>query len=70
MGEGDDQNNSCRRSYLLVRKENFMTEGVKKRNSTRISQMYEVGLPFVCSANDRWFATQLELQGTWMPCSG
>jgi pre-mRNA cleavage complex 2 protein Pcf11 len=60
-GEGDDRGNSRRRRYSLVRKENFTTDGVKKRNDAVISQLYEVGLPFVCSADGRRFTTQLEL---------
>ncbi len=62
MGEGDNLNNSHRRRYLLVRKENFMIKGVKKCNDAVIVQLYMVGLPFVCSANSRWFATLLELR--------
>ena len=69
-GEGggddhDDRNNNRsrrrRKRYSLVRKENFTTEGVRKRNDAVIAQLYEVGLPFVCSADGRRFATQLEL---------
>ncbi len=50
-----------RRSYSLVKRENFTTEGVKRRNDGVIAQLYEVGLPFVCSADGRRFGTQLEL---------
>ena len=46
---------------MLVKKENFMTVGMKKRNDAVIAQLYEVGLPFVCSADGKRFATLLEL---------
>jgi len=64
FGEGNGNNNSSRRRrrrYSLVKKENFTNEGIKKRNDAVIAQLYEVGLPFVCSADGRRFATQLEL---------
>lgn len=50
-----------KRRYSLVKRVKFTTEGVKERNDTVIAQLYEVGLPFVCSADGRRFATQLEL---------
>lgn len=61
---GDENiNNSNRRKrrYSLVKKEKFTTEGVKERNDAVIARLYEVGLPFVCSADGRRFGTQLEL---------
>ena len=45
----------------MVRKEEFTNEGIKKHNDAVIAQLYEVGLPFICSADGRRFATQLEL---------
>ena len=39
----------------------FTNEGVKKKNDTIISMLYEVGLPFVSSADGRRFRSQLEL---------
>ncbi|KAL7533095.1 hypothetical protein ACHAXR_005036 [Thalassiosira sp. AJA248-18] len=60
--DGNSNNNSRRRRrYSLVKKENFTNEGIKKRNDAVIAQLYEVGLPFVCSADGRRFGTQLEL---------
>lgn len=50
-----------RKRYSLVKKENFTNEGIRKHNDTVIAQLYEVGLPFVCSADGRRFASQLEL---------
>eukprot|EP00578_Thalassiosira_sp_NH16_P020828 CAMPEP_0181082970 /NCGR_PEP_ID=MMETSP1071-20121207/3907_1 /TAXON_ID=35127 /ORGANISM="Thalassiosira sp., Strain NH16" /LENGTH=567 /DNA_ID=CAMNT_0023164595 /DNA_START=61 /DNA_END=1764 /DNA_ORIENTATION=+ len=61
FGGGNGQNNRRRRRYSLVKPENFTNDGLKKRNDAVIAQLYEVGLPFVCSADGRRFATQLEL---------
>ncbi|KAL3800746.1 hypothetical protein ACHAW5_009316 [Stephanodiscus triporus] len=61
FGEDDDRSRSRRRRYSLVKKENFTTEGIRKHNDAVIAQLYEVGLPFVCSADGRRFSTQLEL---------
>lgn len=55
------ENQKRKRRYSLVKKEKFTTEGVKERNDAVIARLYEVGLPFVCSADGRRFATQLEL---------
>lgn len=60
-GEETTGGRSRRRRYSLVKKENFTNEGIKKRNDAVIAQLYEVGLPFICSADGRRFATQLEL---------
>ena len=60
-GEGGNTSNIRRRRYSLVKKEDFTSEGLKKRNDAVIAQLYEVGLPFICSADGRRFATQLEL---------
>ncbi|KAL3784872.1 hypothetical protein HJC23_012475 [Cyclotella cryptica] len=54
-------NQKRKRRYSLVKKEKFTTDGVKERNDAVIARLYEVGLPFVCSADGRRFATQLEL---------
>ena len=58
---GTEAKSKRRRRYSLVRKENFTNEGIKKRNDAVIAQLYEVGLPFVCSADGRRFASQLDL---------
>jgi len=60
-GEAASGGRSRRRRYSLVRKENFTNEGIKKRNDAVIAQLYEVGLPFICSADGRRFGSQLEL---------
>jgi len=60
--EDDDEKRSKRkRRYSIVKKENFTNDGVRKRNDAVISQLYEVGLPFICSTDGRRFASQLEL---------
>mmetsp|Transcript_31695 Transcript_31695/g.66650 ORF Transcript_31695/g.66650 Transcript_31695/m.66650 type:complete len:546 (-) Transcript_31695:423-2060(-) len=61
FGEGNGNSSRRRRRYSLVKSENFTNEGIKKRNDAVIAQLYEVGLPFICSADGRRFATQLEL---------
>ena len=62
FGIGEDTSSSRRkRRYSLVKKEKFTTEGIKEHNDAVISRLYEVGLPFVCSADGRRFATQIEL---------
>lgn len=61
IGEDDTSNNRRKRRYSLVRKERFTTEGIKEHNDAVIARLYEVGLPFVCSADGRRFATQIEL---------
>lgn len=50
-----------KRRYSLVKPQLFTTEGIKERNDAVIARLYEVGLPFVCSADGRRFGTQLEL---------
>jgi pre-mRNA cleavage complex 2 protein Pcf11 len=63
-GGGGDCGSSThrrRKRYSLVKKENFTNEGIRKHNDAVIAQLYEVGLPFVCSADGRRFASQLEL---------
>ena len=62
FGIGEDNSASRRkRRYSLVKKEKFTTEGIKEHNDAVIARLYEVGLPFVCSADGRRFATQIEL---------
>lgn len=62
FGIGEDSTASRRkRRYSLVTKEKFTTEGIKEHNDAVIARLYEVGLPFVCSADGRRFATQIEL---------
>ena len=50
-----------KRRYSLVKPSKFTTDGIKERNDAVIARLYEVGLPFVCSADGRRFGTQLEL---------
>ena len=50
-----------KRRYSLVKPQKFTTEGIKERNDAVIARLYEVGLPFVCSADGRRFGTQIEL---------
>jgi pre-mRNA cleavage complex 2 protein Pcf11 len=62
--EEDDDNNKQskrKRRYSIVKKENFTNDGVRKRNDAVIAQLYEVGLPFICSTDGRRFASQIEL---------
>ncbi|KAL9188463.1 hypothetical protein ACHAXT_006841 [Thalassiosira profunda] len=64
LGVGGDTNTGGirrKRRYSIVKKDDFTNEGVRKHNDAVIAQLYEVGLPFVCSADGRRFATQLEL---------
>jgi len=48
-------------SFVKVDKSLFTNDGLKKKNNTVVGVLYEVGLPFVSSADGRRFATQLEL---------
>jgi pre-mRNA cleavage complex 2 protein Pcf11 len=61
--EEDDDNKQSKRKrrYSIVKKENFTNDGVRKRNDAVIAQLYEVGLPYICSTDGRRFASQLEL---------
>jgi pre-mRNA cleavage complex 2 protein Pcf11 len=47
--------------FTKVNKKLFTNEGIKKKNEAVIGILYEVGLPFVSSADGRRFGTQLEL---------
>ncbi len=62
IGVGSGSGDSSRKKrYSLVRQEKFTTDGLKERNDAVVSRLYEVGLPFVCSADGRRFGTQIEL---------
>jgi len=63
FGSGGDNGSGTRRKrrYSIVKPAKFTNEGIKERNDAVIAQLYEVGLPFVCSADGRRFGTQLEL---------
>jgi pre-mRNA cleavage complex 2 protein Pcf11 len=54
MNDEDDDNKQSKRKrrYSIVKKENFTNDGVRKRNDAVISQLYEVGLPFVLPMDD------------------
>ena len=60
-GGGGGGSRRRRKRYSLVKKENFTNEGIRQHNDAVIAQLYEVGLPFVCSADGKRFASQLEL---------
>jgi pre-mRNA cleavage complex 2 protein Pcf11 len=60
-GDNNKQSSKRKRRYSIVKKENFTNDGVRKRNDAVIAQLYEVGLPFICSTDGRRFASQLEL---------
>ena len=59
--QGESPMMKRKRRYSLVKPQKFTTEGIKERNDAVIARLYEVGLPFVCSADGRRFGTQLEL---------
>jgi pre-mRNA cleavage complex 2 protein Pcf11 len=46
---------------FTIDKSEFTNNGIKKKNASVIGLLYEVGLPFISSADGRRFATQLEL---------
>ena len=52
---------SAARSFFQIDKDLFTNDGVKKLNEAIVGLLYEIGLPFVSSADGRRFATQLEL---------
>ena len=45
----------------VIDKVKFTNEGLKEKNDSAISRLYEGGLAFVCPADGRRFATQIEL---------
>jgi pre-mRNA cleavage complex 2 protein Pcf11 len=47
-------------SAKAIDKTKFTTEGLKEKNDAVIARLYDGGLPFVCSADGRRFATQIE----------
>ena len=49
------------RGFFAIDKKLFTNEGIKKRNMAIVGLLYEIGLPFISSADGRRFATQLEL---------
>jgi pre-mRNA cleavage complex 2 protein Pcf11 len=49
------------RSAFGVDRTQFTNKGIKEKNETVIGFLYEVGLPFLSSADGRRFASQLEL---------
>lgn len=49
------------RLFHAIDIKNFTNDGVKVRDATVIATLYEVGLPFVSSADGRRFASQIEL---------
>ena len=58
---GPSSQGAMRRRYSLVRPDKFTNDGLKERNDAVVASLYEVGLPYVCSADGRRFASQLEL---------
>lgn len=49
------------RHFPSIDKSLFTNEGVKKKDETVIGSLYEIGLPFVSTADGKRFATQTEL---------
>jgi pre-mRNA cleavage complex 2 protein Pcf11 len=49
------------RHFLSIDKSLFTNEGVKTKDETVIGSLYEIGLPFVSTADGKRFATQTEL---------
>lgn len=49
------------RGFFAIDKKLFTNEGIKKKNMAIVGLLYEIGLPFISSADGRRFATQLEL---------
>lgn len=47
--------------FLLIDKSLFTNDGVKKKDETVISSLYEGGLPFLCKADGKRFRTNQEL---------
>jgi len=46
---------------MIVDKKLFSTDGIKEKNDDAIGSLYEIGLPFLSSADGMRFRTQLEL---------
>jgi pre-mRNA cleavage complex 2 protein Pcf11 len=49
------------RGFFAIDKSLFTNDGLKKKNMAVIGLLYEIGLPFVSSADGKRFSTQLEL---------
>lgn len=49
------------RGFFSIDKKLFTNDGLKKKNMAVVGLLYEIGLPFVSSADGKRFATQLEL---------
>jgi pre-mRNA cleavage complex 2 protein Pcf11 len=49
------------RSFFVIDKTLFTTEGVKKLDEAVVGLLYDIGLPFISSVDGRRFATQMEL---------
>ncbi|KAG7359602.1 RNA polymerase II-binding domain containing protein [Nitzschia inconspicua] len=49
------------RSFFKIDKTLFTNDGLKKLNEAVVGLLYEIGLPFVSSADGQRFATQIEL---------
>eukprot|EP00980_Cylindrotheca_fusiformis_P018602 scaffold6162_cov154-Cylindrotheca_fusiformis.AAC.12 len=60
-GGGSGGGGSGVSAFVRVDKKLFTNDGLKKKNDAVIGFLYEVGLPFVSSADGRRFATQVEL---------
>jgi pre-mRNA cleavage complex 2 protein Pcf11 len=54
-------NKSTSVAALAVNPEDFTPEGIKRKNAAAVALLYEIGLPFVSSADGRRFRTQLDL---------
>jgi pre-mRNA cleavage complex 2 protein Pcf11 len=60
-GSGSGGRSRSSSGFVKVDKSLFTNDGLKKKNDAVIGVLYELGLPFVSSADGRRFATQLEL---------
>lgn len=60
-GSGSGGRNSIASGFVKVDKSLFTNDGLKKKNGAVIGVLYEVGMPFVSSADGRRFASQVEL---------
>jgi len=58
---GGRNTGSAASGYSSVDKSLFTNNGIKKKNLALIGLLYEVGLPFISSADGRRFKSQLEL---------
>jgi pre-mRNA cleavage complex 2 protein Pcf11 len=58
---GSDNGTMGTGGSFLVDKKEFTNEGIKEKNTAIIGLLYEIGLPFVSSADGRRFRTEIEL---------